>query len=63
MLLALSDLCKTNRLDYQLSLEAHMRCGMGLCGSCEVPHTFDESLPIGWLACYDGPVFYEKFID
>jgi dihydroorotate dehydrogenase electron transfer subunit len=63
LLSALSDLCKTHRLDYQLSWEAHMRCGMGLCGSCEVPHSFDETLPVGWLACYDGPVFYQKFID
>jgi dihydroorotate dehydrogenase electron transfer subunit len=63
MLSALADLCKTYRLDYQLSWEAHMRCGMGLCGSCEVSQSFDEFLPIGWLACYDGPVFYQKFSD
>ena len=61
MLSALANLCKTNRLDYQLSWEAHMRCGMGLCGSCEVSQALDGSLPIGWLACYDGPVFYQKF--
>jgi hypothetical protein len=26
-----------------------MRCGIGLCGSCEVGS--------GWLTCLDGPVF------
>lgn len=33
----------------QVSWEAHMRCGIGLCGSCEVGD--------GWLTCQDGPVF------
>jgi dihydroorotate dehydrogenase electron transfer subunit len=63
MLSALADLCKTHRLDYQFSWEAHMRCGMGLCGSCEVSQSLDESLPIGWLACFDGPVFHQQFGD
>jgi dihydroorotate dehydrogenase electron transfer subunit len=61
MLSALAGLCKTHRLDYQISWEAQMRCGMGLCGSCEVSQALDGSLPVGWLACYDGPVFYQKF--
>jgi dihydroorotate dehydrogenase electron transfer subunit len=33
----------------QVGWEAHMRCGIGLCGSCEVGQ--------GWLTCLDGPVF------
>jgi dihydroorotate dehydrogenase electron transfer subunit len=57
MLSALAALCRDKKLDYQLSWEAHMRCGMGLCGSCEVPRAYDPSLPVGWLACFDGPVF------
>ncbi len=57
MLCALADLCRQHQVNYQLSWEAHMRCGMGLCGSCEVPQKLDPSLPPGWLACYDGPVF------
>jgi len=61
MLSALAAMCNVNRLNYQLSWEAHMRCGMGLCGSCEVPASYDPSLPPGWLACYDGPVFYQKW--
>ncbi len=36
-------------LPVQVSWEAHMRCGIGLCGSCEVGD--------GWLTCLDGPVF------
>ena len=61
MLSALASLCKIHQLDYQLSWEAHIRCGLGLCGSCEVPQSSDPSLPVGWLACYDGPVFYQRW--
>ena len=57
MLTALASLAKTYNIPYQLSWEALMRCGMGLCGSCEVPQTCDPALPPGWLACFDGPVF------
>lgn len=32
----------------QLSLERYMKCGIGLCGSCEID---------GLLVCKDGPVF------
>jgi dihydroorotate dehydrogenase electron transfer subunit len=62
MLRALADICREHQLNYQLSWEAHMRCGMGLCGSCEVPGEFDPSLPPGWLACYDGPVFVKRWV-
>jgi dihydroorotate dehydrogenase electron transfer subunit len=61
MLSALACTCKTKQLNYQFSWEANMRCGMGLCGSCEVPVTLDPSLPQGWLACYDGPVFVKRW--
>ncbi len=61
MLSALASLCKTYRVDYQLSWEAHMRCGMGLCGSCEVSRSYDPWLPVGWLACFDGPVFKHRW--
>lgn len=62
MLFALADICKEHRINYQCSWEAHMRCGMGLCGSCEVPTTSDPSLPSGWLACFDGPVFIKRWV-
>jgi dihydroorotate dehydrogenase electron transfer subunit len=61
MLSALARLSTNHRVNYQLSWEAHMRCGMGLCGSCEVPQSSDPSLPVGWLACYDGPVFIHRW--
>ena len=62
MLANLARICQERKLNYQLSWEAQMRCGMGLCGSCEVPITLDESLPVGWLACYNGPVFIQRWI-
>lgn len=48
MLEALSSICRANRVPAELSREAYMRCGIGLCGSCE--HG-------GRLVCLDGPVF------
>ncbi len=49
MLRAIAAICRARGLPAQLSWEAHMRCGIGLCGSCEVGD--------GWLTCLDGPVF------
>lgn len=49
MLQVVAGLCSQQRLPFQLSWEAHMRCGIGLCGSCEIG--------AGWLTCLDGPVF------
>jgi dihydroorotate dehydrogenase electron transfer subunit len=62
MLLALAAFCKANRLAGQFSWEAMMRCGIGLCGSCEIdePTCDAVGLPHGWLTCKDGPVsFYQ----
>ena len=47
MLRALKALCRQYGVPGQLSWEAYMRCGIGLCGSCE--HE-------GMLLCVDGPV-------
>lgn len=58
---ALANICKKKKINYQLSWEAMIRCGMGLCGSCEVSKAFDEELPGGWLACFDGPVFIKTW--
>ena len=60
MLSAIASLALSYHVPYQLSWEAQMRCGMGLCGSCEVPQSFDPALPPGWLACFDGPVFINE---
>lgn len=49
MLEAVAAQCATAGITVQLAWEAHMRCGIGLCGSCEVGQ--------GWLTCLDGPMF------
>jgi dihydroorotate dehydrogenase electron transfer subunit len=49
MLRAVTARCRAADIPVQASWEAHMRCGIGLCGSCEVGQ--------GWLTCLDGPVF------
>jgi len=48
MLEKLEQLCIELGIPGQLSKEAYMRCGMGVCGSCERK---------GLLVCRDGPVF------
>jgi dihydroorotate dehydrogenase electron transfer subunit len=48
MLAALASLCASRGVPAELSHEAYMRCGIGLCGACE--HD-------GRLVCMDGPVF------
>jgi dihydroorotate dehydrogenase electron transfer subunit len=47
MLSALAAICRSAGIPAELSHEAYMRCGIGLCGSCE--HE-------GMLVCMDGPV-------
>ena len=48
MLAALAALCAALRVPAELSHEAYMRCGVGICGSCEHENR---------LVCMDGPVF------
>ena len=48
MLEKLEELCVELAVPGQLSKEAYMRCGMGVCGSCDRD---------GLLVCRDGPVF------
>jgi len=43
-------ICKRNRVPGEFSLERHMKCGFGVCGSCCVDGT-------GLRVCRDGPVF------
>ncbi|MFN2115438.1 MAG: dihydroorotate dehydrogenase electron transfer subunit [Anaerolineae bacterium] len=50
MLHALRGLATARGLPIQMSWEAYMRCGVGICGSCE--HE-------GMLLCADGPVLDE----
>lgn len=48
MLDALADLARAARICAELSREAHLRCGLGVCGSCAHGDR---------LVCLDGPVF------
>ena len=62
MLLALAAFCKDKQLAGQFSWEAMMRCGIGLCGSCEIDEPTCDAVGLthGWLTCKDGPVsFYQ----
>ena len=58
MLLSLAEVARVNKLPAQLSFEALIRCGIGLCGSCELPEDICVCLGIqpGFLVCKDGPV-------
>jgi dihydroorotate dehydrogenase electron transfer subunit len=58
MLLAVAAEAKKVGVPVQLSFEGLMRCGVGLCGSCELPEEVCTRLgmPGGWLPCWDGPV-------
>ncbi len=47
MLAALAQLAQRFQVPAQLSWEGYMRCGLGLCGSCEKD---------GRILCLDGPV-------
>ncbi len=53
MLKAVDELGRRYRLDGQLSLEAPMPCGMGLCLGCVVPLTGGGNARV----CVEGPVF------
>jgi len=62
MLSALSELAQREKMPAQLSWEANMRCGIGLCGSCELEDEVRKSagIPTGWLTCKDGPVYIQS---
>ena len=59
MLSALAEICKKDNVPSQLSWEAQIRCGIGLCGSCELDEEIHKfaGMPVGWLTCKDGPVY------
>ena len=59
MLNALALFCNHRGIPAQLSLEARMICGFGVCNSCAVKVVSPESEG-GWdykLVCRDGPIF------
>lgn len=62
MLSAAAEICREKNLPAQLSYEALIRCGIGLCGSCELDNKSRSAagIPPGWLTCRDGPVFFMR---
>ncbi len=50
MLKNIAQICKEKKIKFQISLEAIIKCGFGVCGSCSIG---------GKLVCKDGPVFTE----
>ena len=58
MMRAVGETCIARGVEYQLSLERTMACGMGTCQSCVCRLRADNDR--GWtykLCCADGPVF------
>jgi dihydroorotate dehydrogenase electron transfer subunit len=56
MLEAAAHVCVPLGLDLQVSLEAHMGCGVGACRACGIVTYRDESR-INGRVCREGPVF------
>jgi dihydroorotate dehydrogenase electron transfer subunit len=56
MLQAAAAVCLPRGLDLQVSMEAHMACGIGACRACGVVPWKDESR-IHARVCKEGPVF------
>ncbi len=48
MMMAVAQACKAKKVPCQVSLERYMKCGVGVCGSCDLG---------GKTCCRDGPVF------
>jgi len=48
MMRAVGELCVQKKIPCQLSLERYMKCGIGVCGSCDLD---------GLCICKEGPVF------
>lgn len=55
MLKKIARISINTNINCQLSFEAMIKCGIGLCGSCELGQT-------GYMVCRDGPVFNIKTI-
>jgi dihydroorotate dehydrogenase electron transfer subunit len=56
MLEGTASVCLASDLDLQVSMEAHMGCGVGACRACGVVAWRDESR-INGRVCREGPVF------
>ena len=56
MLEAAADLCIPREIDLQVSMEAHMGCGVGACRACGIV-TWKDPGRLSGRVCCEGPVF------
>lgn len=54
MLKVVYKISKNTNIDLEISAEAFMKCGIGICGTCAIGK---------FLVCKDGPVFMGKDLD
>lgn len=54
MMKQVGKLCNKYNIPFEFSLEAYMKCGMGICGTCVIGDK---------LVCKDGPVFNKKELE
>lgn len=59
MLKGISEICKENGIECEISLEERMACGVGACLGCAVKLNRDGNEFYGHV-CKDGPVFSSK---
>lgn len=58
MLRALKEVCITNNINCEVSIESAMACGFGICQGCPIESTKQSDKYL--LVCKDGPVFNVK---
>jgi dihydroorotate dehydrogenase electron transfer subunit len=64
MLAAVEQICRTRQVPLQVSLEAHMACGVGACLGCVVKGAgHSEERPNYLCTCKEGPVFAAGQLD
>jgi dihydroorotate dehydrogenase electron transfer subunit len=64
MLAAVEQVCGTRNVPLQVSLEAHMACGVGACLGCVVKGAgHSDQAPNYLCTCKEGPVFDAKELD
>jgi dihydroorotate dehydrogenase electron transfer subunit len=56
MLAAAARVCLAVGADLQVSMEAHMGCGVGACRACGIV-TYTDETRINGRVCREGPVF------
>ena len=64
MLAAVEQICQAHQVPLQVSLEAHMACGVGACLGCVVKGAgHSEERPNYLCTCKEGPVFAADRLD